>query len=308
MASRGLLILSRNRTIAILAVTSFAGLLAGCQSGTGQPVSQKAAAAVNVVAAENFYGDVAKQLGGPAVSVTSIISDPNADPHEYESSSADAKAIAAAKLVVENGAGYDDFMDKLLSASPSQTRTVLNAADLLGKKAGDNPHIWYDVAGMQQLADRITQSLQQIDPANSADFTTRSTRFKASLTPLLNRISAVKTQYAATHITQTEPVFGYMNDALGLQVDDGDFQHAIEAGNDPSPQSVAQIEQELTNHTVKALLYNSQTTSPVTTQVKTLAGQNGIPIVGISETEPPKMTYQSWMLSEVDALQRALGG
>jgi zinc/manganese transport system substrate-binding protein len=290
-----------------LLILALAGLVAGCRSESGT-AGGSTQAAVNVVAAENFYGDIVQQLGGPAVKVTSIISDPNADPHEYESSSDNAKAVAAAQLVIENGVGYDSFMDKLLSASPNKHRTVINAGDLLGKKEGDNPHVWYDVSGIEQIADKVTQSLQALDPAASDDFAMRNQRFKDSLQPLLDRMSAVKSKYGGAHLTQTEPVFGYMGDALGLQVDDGEFQHAIEEGTDPSPQAVAMINQELTSHSVKALLYNSQTTSPVTTKVKMTATQSGVPIVGVSELEPPKMTYQSWMLSQVDALQKALGG
>jgi zinc/manganese transport system substrate-binding protein len=280
-------------------------VLAACGSGSG---AAPADARVNVVAAENFYGDMAQQLGGPAVRVTSIIADPNTDPHEYESSSADAKAISAANLVIENGVGYDGFMAKLLSASPNKQRLVVNAGDLLGKKEGDNPHIWYDVAGMELVSDRITQDLQQLDPPASADFASRNRRFKASLQPLLDRMSAIKTRYAGTHLTQTEPVFGYMGEALGLQIDDGEFQHAVEEGTDPSPQAVTTMQQELATHAVKALLYNSQTASPVTTRIKSLAAQNNIPVVGVSEMEPARMTYQAWMLSEVSALEKALGG
>jgi len=285
---------------------ALAGAVA-CRGGNAG-VSGAGSSTVNVVAAENFYGDLVKQLGGPAVKVTSIISDPNADPHEYESSSGNAKAIAAARLVIVNGAGYDSFMDKLLAASPNRERKVVNAAGILGKKDGDNPHVWYDVSGMQQVADQITQALQELDPAGSDAYAMRNQRFKASLQPLLDRMGAIRAKYAGTHLTQTEPVFGYMGDALGLTIDDGEFQHAIEEGNDPSPQAVAAINQEISTRSVRALLYNSQTTNPTTTNLKNLAKQNNVPIVGVSETEPPNETYQGWMLSQLSALQTALGG
>jgi zinc/manganese transport system substrate-binding protein len=270
------------------------------------PPSPSNTASVNVVAVENFYGDIAQQLGGSSVNVTSIINDPNTDPHEYESSTANAKAVANAKLVIENGAGYDSFVDKLLAASPNNGRKLINAADVLGRKEGDNPHVWYDVSGMAQVADQITQAYQQLDPANKDAYAARNARFKASLQPLQDRISSMKTKYGGAHLTQTEPVFGYMGDALGLMLDDGEFQHAIEEGTDPSPQAVAAINQEITSHEVKALLYNSQTTTPTTTNVKNLAKQSNVPIVGVSETEPPNQTYQSWMLSQLSALDQAL--
>jgi zinc/manganese transport system substrate-binding protein len=199
-------------------------------------------------------------------------------------------------------------MDKLVAASPNRERKVISAAAILGKKDGDNPHVWYDVSGIQQVADQMTQALQQIDPAGSDGYATRNTRFKSSLQPLMDRMSAIKATYAGTHLTQTEPVFGYMGDALGLTIDDGEFQHAIEEGTDPSPQAVAGINQELTSHSVKALLYNSQTTNPTTTNLKNLAKQSNVPIVGVSETEPPNQTYQVWMLSQLSTLQAALGG
>ncbi len=307
LQARHQLILRRTETIACLSGLLLAAGLAACAGGGGNGPAPSGGK-VNVVAAENFYGDIAQQLGGPAVHVTSIISDPNTDPHEYESSSGDAKAISAAGLVIVNGVGYDGFMDKLLSASPNKNRLVIDAGDLLGKKEGDNPHVWYDVAGMQKIADQVTADLQQLDPSASCDLATRNRTFKSSLQPLLDRMSAVKSTYAGTHLTQTEPVFGYMGGALGLQTDEGEFQHAIEEGTDPSPQSLMAIQQEIRTHAVKAVLYNSQTASPITTQLKTLAAQSQVPVVGVSETEPPKMSYQSWMLSEVTELQKALGG
>jgi zinc/manganese transport system substrate-binding protein len=298
------LILRRRNLPALL--LGFLLAIAGCRNIV--PGAGSSSSGVRVVAAENFYGDIAKQLGGTAVNVTSIISDPNADPHEYESSSDNAKAISVARLVVVNGLGYDGFMEKLMNASPNKERTVINVGDLAGKKDGDNPHVWYDVSLIQNTADQITASLQEIDPAHREDYGQRNQRFKSSLQPLLDRMSAIKSKYSGTRLTQTEPVFGYMGEALGLSIDNGEFQHAIEEGNDPSPQSVAQINQSITSHAVKALLYNSQTTSPVTTKVKDLAKQNGVPIVGVSETEPANQTYQTWMLSQLSELQKALGG
>jgi zinc/manganese transport system substrate-binding protein len=300
-----MLILCPNRLLPLLAM---ALLVTACGGGEAASSGSGNSSAVNVVAAENFYGDIVRQLGTGHVNVVSILSDPNADPHEYESSTDNAKAVAKARLVVENGIGYDNFMDKLLSASANNGRIVINAGQVLGKKEGDNPHVWYQVAGMAQLADTITRALQQLDPADQADLATRNERFKASLQPLNQRIDAIKAKYSGSHLTQAEPVFGYMGEALGLQLDNGEFQHAIEEGNDPSPQSVAAIDQEITSHAVKALLYNSQTTSPVTTKLKDLATSNNVPVIGISETEPSGKTYQIWMLSQLDSLQQALGG
>lgn len=312
-SERGWLILRLSKGSVIVGLFVLGVLLVACAKNSGGGASANGSAptaggAVNVVAAENFYGDITRQLGGSHVRVTSIINDPNADPHEYESSTADAKAIAVAQLVIENGIGYDSFMDKLLNASPNPRRIVINAGDLLGKSSGDNPHVWYNINWMGQLAGKVTATLSQLDVADQADFTARNQQFMNSLAPISGKISTIKSKYAGTHLTQTEPVFGYMGDALGLKLDDGDFQHALEEGTDPSPQAVANIDQELMAHQVKALLYNSQATSPVTSKVKDLATQNKVPIVGVSETEPAGKNYQQWMTSQLSALQKALGG
>lgn len=293
----------------VAGVGAFALANAACSSGdssgggaSGQPN------AIKVVAAENFYGDIAGQLGGSHVSVVSIISDPNVDPHEYESSTSDAKAIADASLVIENGVGYDSFVDKLLDASSNGGRVVINAGDLVGKKAGDNPHIWYDLDWIQQVADDMTAKLTQLDASNRAEYNSRNEQFKASLTPIRDKLSAMKGRYAGARLTQTEDVFGYMGQAIGLKIDYGDFQRAVEAGTDPPPQALAEIDAEISQHQVKAVLYNNQTVSPITDTVKDAAKQSGVPVVGVSETQPASQTYQQWMTSQLDALDKALGG
>jgi zinc/manganese transport system substrate-binding protein len=301
----GLLILSRDALL-LLAGAALAVASTACRSSSGTATAGRS---ITVVAAENFYGDVAQQLGGPSVKVTSIISDPNADPHEYESSPENARVIADAQIVIVNGLGYDSFMDKLMGASPNKGRKLVNVGeDIAGKKEGDNPHVWYDVSVIRAFADQYSAALEELQPGSQSDLEDRNRKFQSSLQPLLDRMGVIKGKYAGTHLTQTEPVFAYMGNALGLAIDDSEFQHAVEEGNDPSPQSVAQMNKSLTSHSVKALLYNSQTTSPVTTNVKNLARQNNIPIVGISETEPANQNYQTWMLSELEALQKALGG
>jgi zinc/manganese transport system substrate-binding protein len=266
------------------------------------------AGTIGVVAAENFWGDIASQLGGGHVSVTSIITDPSADPHEYESSVADATAIANAQLVILNGVGYDSFMQKLLSASPNSNRTVITVGPLVGKQEGDNPHLWYNLNFVAQAADTFTATLQTLDPADVSDYAAANAQFKASLQPILNKEATIAASYAGTHVAETERVAGYAIDAMGLIVDEGDFQHSIEEGNDPSPQSVQQLSDAITNRDVKVLFYNTQTVTPITDNIKALAQQSGVPIVGVSETEPPGDTYQQWQMSQLTALQQALGG
>jgi zinc/manganese transport system substrate-binding protein len=261
-----------------------------------------------VVAAENFYGNVVSQIAGDHVAVTSIISDPSVDPHEYETSARDAVAVANAQLVIENGADYDAFMEHLLAASPNPSRKVINVADLTGHKAGDNPHLWYDPAIMPKVAQTVFETLLQIDPANATSYRDWYGAFQASWPQLTQAIAQLKAQYAGTPVAATEPVFGYMAQAIGLNVITPEqFQKAIEDGNDPPASALAQMEDQLKTHQVKVLLYNTQTISPVTTRVQDLARRVGIPIVGVSETEPPDKSFQQWMLSQLSELRAALG-
>jgi zinc/manganese transport system substrate-binding protein len=268
---------------------------------------EQASGGVNVVAAENFYGDIISQLGAGHVNVTSILSDPNADPHEYESDTNDAKAIAGAQLVIENGVGYDDFMDKLMSASPSNNRVVVNVGNLVGKSEGDNPHLWYNVDYVTSAAAAFTAALKQVDPGNSADYDSANAKFLSSLQLLRDTMATIKAQYAGSRVAQTEPVAGYMMSNLGISVDDGDFQHAIEEGTDPPPQAVAGIQAQIKNKQVSALLYNVQTISDVTQELQNIAHQSGVPIVPVSETLPPsEANYQQWMIDQLNVLSKAL--
>jgi zinc/manganese transport system substrate-binding protein len=271
-------------------------------------VSAQATTTVTVVAAESFYGDIIQQLGAGHVNVTSIIRSPTADPHEYEPSVADARAVSGAQLVVKNGLGFDAFMDQLLAASPNDSRIVLDAGDLLGKKDGDNPHLWYSIDGMATLAGSITSALARLDDANASDYVQALQPFLASLQPIRDLMAAISAAHGGAHLTQTEPVFGYMGEALGLDIDNGEFQHAIEEGIDPSPRAVAAIRQSITSHQVRALLYNTQTTSSITEEIRRLAERSGVPVVEVSETPTPGKSYQQWMLDQLAALQRALGG
>jgi zinc/manganese transport system substrate-binding protein len=239
----------------------------------------------------------------------SILSDPTADPHEYENNVNDAKAVYAAQFVLKNGAGYDAWMNKLLAASPNSSRVVLDVADMLGKQTGDNPHFWYRIDWVIQLANQVTRTLKSLDPADSDDFDTYRQAFVDSLGPIQDKIAAIKASYAGAHITQTERVAGYMAADCGLNVDEGEFQQAIEDGNDPSPQSVAELTREIQGHQVRALLYNSQTVTPITENIKSLAKKNNVPVVGVAETLPPnEPNYQQWQIDQLNALQKALGG
>lgn len=263
---------------------------------------------IQAVGAENFYANVIQQIGDHHVSTSGIISNPATDPHTYESSTADATAIARAGLVVQNGLGYDAFMQKLEDASPNKARVVIDVGQMMGRKVGDNPHQWYDPATMPRVAARVADALTRLDPSGSATFRTNLRRFDASLRPWTARIAALRHRYRGTPVAVTEPVFGYAAQAVGLDVlTPRSFQLAIQEGNDPAPQDVQAVENLLTRRKVKVLLYNQQAVEPLTVQLLGLARSHHIPIVGVYESMPRSKTYQTWMEAEMDALDRALG-
>ncbi len=300
-----------NRTVRvmIIVVAVTVGLVVlGVQAARRASV---ASGKIQVVAAENFWGSIAAQIGGTHVRVTSIISDPNADPHLYESDARDAAAVGSARLVIENGLGYDDFIDKLLNAAPSSRRYVLSAQKILGITGTDpNPHIWYDTSRVPIVAAAIGHQLATADPANAAAYATNLAAFDVSLQPISATVAAIKHQYAGTPIAYTERVPGYLLASAGLAIKTPPgFASAIEDGNEPSPADAAAMDSLITTRSIKVLLYNAQATSAVTEHIKTLAKQAGIPIVAVTETLPTNQpTYQAWQLSQAQALLAALGG
>jgi zinc/manganese transport system substrate-binding protein len=268
--------------------------------------SARAAGPIIVVAAENFYGDVARQIGGPEVKVTSILGNPDADPHLFEASPSAARAISAARIVIYNGIDYDPWAAKLLEATRSSDRKVIIVADLVGRKPGDNPHIWYDPKTMPALAKALAADLSSADPAHRAAYQRRLLRFQQSLQPIRAKIAALHRRLAGTPVTATEPVFGYVLDALGMRVHDRRFQLAVMNDTEPSASDVAAFETDLRTHRVRMLVYNSQASDPIAERMLDIAKASHIPVVGATETEPPGKTYQTWMASELDAVDRAL--
>jgi zinc/manganese transport system substrate-binding protein len=272
------------------------------------PAVTWAAGPINIVAAENFYGDVAQQIGGPDAKVTSILSNPDEDPHLFEASPSVARAISGAQIVIYNGIDYDPWMEKLLRAARSTDRKSIVVADLIGRKSGDNPHIWYDPNTMLAAAKALADDLSGNDPAHRADYQGRLVRFEQSVRPIQAKITALHARLASTPVTATEPIFGYMFNALGMQVRNQPFQLAVMNNAEPSASDVAAFENDLKTHQVKLLIYNSQASDPVAERMVKLAKASHIPVVGATETEPPGVNYQAWMLSELDAVDRALPG
>ena len=263
---------------------------------------------VQVVAAENFWGSLVSQIGGSHVQVLSIVSDPNADPHEYESNTSNARAVSSAAYVIENGAGYDSWMDKLLSASNNSGQKVLNVASLLGKKDGDNPHMWYNPDYVNTVTAQMEQDLITIDPTNTSYYQAQYASLQASLAEYQGRIAAIKQKYGGTEVASTESIFAYLADAAGLNlVSPPAFIDAVAEGNDPPTSSVVEFENQLKSGKIKVLVYNEQTVTPLTQNMKALAANEQIPVIGVTETiQPPDATFQEWMNAEIIDLQNAL--
>ncbi|MCA8019541.1 metal ABC transporter solute-binding protein, Zn/Mn family [Burkholderia metallica] len=264
------------------------------------------AATVNVVAAENFYGDVASQIGGSHVAVTSILSNPDQDPHLFEASPKTARALQHAQVVIYNGANYDPWMGKLLGASKQAKRATIVVADLVGKKAGDNPHLWYDPATMPAAARAIAAALGRADPANKTEYDANLQKFVASLKPVDDKVAALRVQYKGLPVTATEPVFGYMSDAIGLDMRNLRFQLATMNDTEASAQDVAAFENDLRKKQVRVLIYNSQAEEPMTKRMLKIAHDGGVPTVSVTETQPAGKTFQQWMAAQLDALSAAL--
>ena len=259
-----------------------------------------------IVAAENFYGDIAKQIGGANVSVTSILTNPDQDPHLFEASASVARNLSAARVVIYNGVDYDPWAAKLLGAAKSADRKTIVVADLIGKKPGDNPHIWYDPATMLALAKALADTLGTSDPAHAADYTRNLAKFDQALQPIQAKMAAMRTRLAGTPVTATEPVFGYVFNALGMAVRNLPFQMAVMNNTEPSASDVAAFENDLKTHQVKLLVYNSQASDPVAARMERLAKASHVPVVGATETEPPGTAYQAWIMGELDAVDLAL--
>ena len=263
---------------------------------------------IEVVAAENFWGSLVSQIGGNQVHVLSIVSDPNADPHEYESNNSDARAIARANYVILNGAGYDSWGNKMVDANPSNSRVVLNVANLLNMKEGDNPHFWYSPNYVNQTVQQMELDLAKISPSQANYFQHNLKILELSLSQYQNRIKAISNKYGGTKVAATEDIFQYLAQAANLNlVSPPSFIQAVAEGNDPPAGSIIQFQNQLTSRQVKILVYNEQTVTPLTNNIKNLANKQNIPIVGVTETiQPPTTPFQDWMNTQVINIQNAL--
>ena len=289
------------RTVIVLGGCAL--LLAACGGSTaakGGPL--------NVVAAENVYGNIASQIGGRHVSVTSILTNPNADPHLFEPGTATGLEVAKAKLVIQNGLGYDAFMTKIEDATPANGGFDLIVAAFLGIDGSDaNPHLWYDLPRIDYIAYQIADALWHQDPAHKAAYRRGERRFVRSLRPLHREVAAIRTRFHGAPVAYTEPVPGYLVEAAGLDnLAPDSFTRPIEDGTEPSPSAVAAMNTLIAKHRIRVLLYNSQAVSPLTAQLRDAAQKAGIPVVPVTETLPPHLTFQQWQLRQARALAAAL--
>jgi zinc/manganese transport system substrate-binding protein len=271
---------------------------------------QPAGTAVPVVASTNVYGDIAKQIGGDKIEITAFISDPAQDPHSYEANTKNQLALSKAKVVIENGGGYDDFVDAMLKTANSSAE-VLNVVQISGKTAPSggelNEHVWYDLPTVGLLADRLATALGKADPADATTFTTNAASFKAKLQPLEDRAAKIKTAHAGVSVAITEPVPGYLLAACGLvNKTPAEFSEAIEEGNDVPPRALRDTLTLFTGKQVKALVYNAQTSGPQTEKVEQAAKDNAIAVVPVTETLPTGKDYLTWMSDTLTALNSAL--
>lgn len=264
---------------------------------------------IHAIGIENEYADVISQIGGKYVQVTAIETDPNTDPHSFEASPKIAGDIAAADLIVENGLGYDSWVDRMIAAAPAPARKIIDVQYLARlPDSTPNPHLWYDPATMPAVAKALVADLSALQPAHAAYFQANAVRFHAALDPWLSAIAAFRSAFPGTEVAVTEPVGDYLLQAAGADIlTPFSLQAAIMNGTDPSPQDVTMQEALFTNHEAKIFVYNQQVTDPLTESFLSLARQNGIPVVGVYETMPaPGYDYQSWMLAEVVALRKAV--
>ncbi len=274
-------------------------LLSACGLSTPAPVDS---GRLEVVAVENFWGSIAAQVGGDHVHVVSIINSPDADPHDYEPTPRDARTIAQAKYVIVNGAGYDPWANKLLTANPAPGRVVLNIGDLVGKKDGDNPHLWYSPSIVEKVIDRIGQDLNAIDGAHVL--------WDAGFKDYRDAIDAIHQKYAGTRVGATESIFAYEAEGTGLDlVTPRRFLNAISAGTEPSAADKATVGNQISDGLIKVLVFNSQNSTPEVQSLVDRAKAKGIPVVAITETlVPAGATFQAWQTAQLKELLRALGG
>jgi len=264
---------------------------------------------INAIGAENQYANVLSQIGGKYVKVSSILNNPNTDPHTFEASPRVAEEVGNAQLIVQNGVGYDGFMNNMERASPNSSRVVIVVQHVLDlPNSTPNPHLWYSPMTMPKVAAVMAEDLGKLDPSHAAYFEDNVTAFDASLQPWLAAIAAYKSAHRATPVAVTEPVADYLLQAMGMKIlTPFVFQSDIMNGVDPSPEDITLEDNLFTNHQVKVFCYNQQVVDALTSSFENSAKRADVPVVGVYETMPtPSYDYQTWMMAELSAIEKAV--
>jgi zinc/manganese transport system substrate-binding protein len=294
----------------LTASASLIFLLSACGSSSNDTSASKSNSSgkIKIVAAENFYGEVAKAVGGNHVEVTDILDNPNTDPHDYEPTPDTARTVSNSQMIIYNGVGYDSWMDKLINAdSSSKSKSITKVADdVMGNKEGENEHIWYNPDTMPKLAKKLADDLAKLDPSQAQTYQKNAQTYIDSLAPLQEKVKKLK-QTSGTKIDVSEPVFDYMANALNLEVNDQKFSFAIDNGSEPSAADVGQLQNDLKGKKIKLFVYNVQNSSPTVDNLVKMAKSSGVPVVKVTETEPKGKTYLQWMNEQLDQVAKALG-
>jgi zinc/manganese transport system substrate-binding protein len=292
------------RWLAVAVVLGVGLLSAACTRAEGARPG-----VISAIGAESQYANVLSQIGGEYIAVSSILNNPNTDPHTFEASPSVAEEVSGAQLIVQNGVGYDSFMNKIESASPSSTRKVITVQNLLGlPDSTPNPHLWYSPTTMPAVAKAIEAALTELQPSHASYFNANLTRFDNSLKPWVDAIAQFKAKYPNTPVAVTEPVADYMLQAMGMDIlTPFRFQADIMNGVDPAPQDVTLENGFFTKHLAKVFCYNEQVVDPLTISIRQTAEESGVAVVGVYETMPtPGYDYQSWMMAELEAVLLAV--
>ncbi|GCE30686.1 ABC transporter substrate-binding protein [Dictyobacter alpinus] len=299
----------QNKRIGLFIALAGLFLFSACGStiGSAGTPSAQGNGTITVVAAENFYGNIVSQIGGTHVNVTSILADPNVDPHTYETNVNQVKAVARAQLIIANGGGYDDWMDKLLDSTPSSDRKVIKGFDIAKTKLPDNEHVWYSPANAKDIASAVAENLKTIDATHATDYDKNLKTFQNEVGKIEQKMAEIKAKYAHAPVGLTETIFLYQTGPMNLNVlTPIEFQKALAEGNDPPANTVVTAENQVSKRQIRVFIYNKQTQSAITTKLQSDVSAKNIPVIAVTETMPPDKTYQSWMLSQLEDVEQGL--
>jgi len=297
------------RRAVLLAVIVLSLAIASSAAASDAKTTHRAAPAVQVVAAENFWGSVARQLAGSKVTVTSIIVNPNTDPHDYQASASDARTMAGAKLAIVNGIGYDKWASQLIAANPVSGRTVLDVGDLLGLKEGDNPHQWYDPASVQKVIEAIVAEYQKLDPGDKAYFAAQKKHFETVSLKTYNSLRAqIRRRFAGVPVGYSESIFQPLGADLHLQLlTPYSFAKAVAEGTDISARDKQTVDTQARKHLIKVWVYNGQNATPDVQRINAICKQQRIPITTVTETlSPASLNFEQWQVAQLRGLIKAL--